>query len=209
MAPRSAPPEPFDPLAPLQQHNALPLQSFVTFRINQLSMAFERQWTRYMRDRAGMSLAEWRIVATLASSGEEATFAHVVQATGMNKSLCSRCVTSLRDQGFLSVEPTPGDSRSLTLQLTRKATRLLGELGPVVLQRQRMFLEALTRDERVALFSALDKLQAVAAKWNDRGPEASAKSTEAGPRGPAKAGKAAAEPTDAQPGSPRRARQQR
>ncbi|WP_167784773.1 MarR family winged helix-turn-helix transcriptional regulator [Ramlibacter rhizophilus] len=154
-----------DPLSLLDRDGPLPFDAFVTFRINQLSMAFERQWTRYMRDTVGLSLGEWRVVATLAASGS-ATFTHVAQATGMNKSLCSRCVASLETQGLVEPSPTPGDSRSVTLALTRKAQRLVAQLRPVVLRRQQLLLEALTREERVALYAAIDKLRAAAARWD-------------------------------------------
>ncbi len=158
---------PEDPLTSLEADGTLAFDRFVTFKVNQLSMAFERQWTRYMRDRAGMSLAQWRIVATLAGAGP-CTFTQVVQRTGMNKSLCSRCVASLEAEGFLESHPTPGDSRSLTLSLRRKATKLIDQLRPVVLERQRMLLESLTASERIALYSAVDKLHAAAARWEQR-----------------------------------------
>lgn len=159
-----------DPMDQLEDGKALPIDQFVTFKINQLSMAFERQWTRYMREQVGLSLAEWRIVATL-SGPERLTFAQVVAATAMNKSLCSRCVTTLQEQRLIEVVSTPGDSRSLTLSLTASGRRLVARLRPVVLSRQRMLLGALSRQERVSLYSALDKLHAAAAHWDagDRG----------------------------------------
>lgn len=158
-------PQTSDPLERLDQDGVLPFDQFVTFRVNQLSMAFERQWTRYMRERVGLSLAEWRIVATLSGRGPS-TFSQVVLSTGMNKSLCSRCVGTLQESGLIEVQATPGDSRSLTLSTTRKAARLVAQLRPAVLQRQRLLLGALTRHERQVLYDALDKLQAAAALWD-------------------------------------------
>ena len=163
--PSSRPPATLDdPLHRLEAQEGLPFDQFVTFRVNQLSMAFERQWTRYMREHVGLSLAEWRIVATLAGRGS-LTFAQVVRATGMNKSLASRCVTALEEQGLVDAAPTPTDSRSLTLSLTRRADKLVKQLRPTVLRRQRLLLEALNAQERRVLYTALDKLQAAAATW--------------------------------------------
>lgn len=167
--PMQAPPstgDPSDPLDRIDQPGGLPFTQFVTFKVNQLSMAFERQWTRYMREQVGLSLGEWRVVATLAGA-ERLTFAAVVAATGMNKSLCSRCIASLLEAGWVESRPTPGDARSLTLQLTRKGRRQVEDLRPVVIKRQRMLLRALSRAERVALYSAIDKLQAAAVRWED------------------------------------------
>lgn len=157
-----------DPLDRLETEGTLPFEMFVTFKVNQLSMAFERQWTRYMRDRVGLSLAEWRVAATLASRGR-ATFAQAVNATGMNKSLCSRCVATLQEQGLISVQSTPGDSRSLTLALSDSGRNLVSQLRPAVIERQRMLLGSLTRTERIALYSAIDKLHVAAAGWENAG----------------------------------------
>jgi DNA-binding MarR family transcriptional regulator len=155
-----------DPLEQLNRENTLAFDMFVTFKVNRLSTAFERQWTRFMREEVGLSLAEWRVVATL-SGVEHKTFAQVVQAIGMNKSLCSRCLATLQQQNLVASEVTPGDSRSLTLSLTARGRQLVTKLKPAVLRRQRMLLESLTRQERQILYAALDKLHGAAANWED------------------------------------------
>lgn len=155
-----------DPLDELDSGRGLTLDLFVTFRINQLSMAFERQWTRFMREQVGLSLGEWRVVAILHGLSP-ATFAQVVQRLGMNKSLCSRCVASLQEQGLVQAGPTPGDARSVTLTLTAAGRRLVHRLRPLVIGRQRMLLQALTEAERRMLYGALDKLDAAAASWGE------------------------------------------
>jgi len=153
-----------DPLVTLESGDTLPFERFVTFQINQLSTAFERQWTRFMREKAGVSLSEWRLLATLDGRGPM-PFARIVDALGIDKALCSRSAQSLLSQGLLHSEPTPGDARSLTLSLTRKGARLVTQVRPHALRRQRLLLVALTAQERQALYSAIHKLRVAALAW--------------------------------------------
>lgn len=153
-----------DPLDAIERGESLPFEQFVTFQINQLSTAFERQWTRFMREKAGVSLSEWRLLATLDGHGP-LPFARIVDALGIDKALCSRSAQSLLSQGLLNSEPTPGDARSLTLSLTRKGIRLVSQVRPHALRRQRLLLSALAPQERQALYSAIHKLKAAAQAW--------------------------------------------
>lgn len=154
-----------DPLDQLERTRSLPVDRFVTFKVNQLSMAFERQWTRFMRERAGVSLSEWRILAMLREG--PSTFARLVDVTGMNKALMSRSVQALQEQRLVAVAETPGDARSLTLALTDKGQRLLAQVHPLALRRQQHLLAVLSANERRVLYGAVDKLAAAALAWNE------------------------------------------
>lgn len=152
-----------DPLDLLQAAGGLPLESFVTFRVNQLSAAFERQWSRFMREHAGVSLSEWRILAMLQDG--PSTSARVVEGTGMNKALLSRSAHQLDSQGLVHICATPGDARSITLDLTPAGRKLLSRVRPLAIERQTQFLSVLTAGERHTLYAALDKLRQAAVDW--------------------------------------------
>jgi len=153
-----------DPLEQLEHSGSLPVDLFLTFRVNQLSSAFERQWTRYMRDRAGVSLSEWRIMAVLQSGSQ--TFARVVELTEVNKALVHRSAKSLSELGLIAITDTPGDARSTTMALTRRGQALIAKIRPLALARQRHFLGVLTAKERRLLYVAMDKLRAAANEWD-------------------------------------------
>jgi DNA-binding MarR family transcriptional regulator len=161
--PRHDPPRWTDPLQALQADGALPVERFVTFQINQLSTAFERQWTRLMRDRAGVSLSQWRILAMLDAGPD--TFARLVEGIGIDKALMSRSTRDLEALGLVSVGPSAEDSRSLTLALTVKGRRLLARMMPVAARRQQHLLSALTAEERRVFYAAVEKLKAAASEW--------------------------------------------
>lgn len=154
-----------DPLQTLEAKGHLPVERFVTFQVNQLSTAFERQWTRVMRDRAGVSLSQWRILAMLEVG--PMTFSRMVDGIGIDKALMSRSSRGLQDMDLVRVEPTPDDARSLTLSLTPKGRRLLARMMPLATQRQRHLLSALTPDERRCFFVVVQKLKAAADDWDE------------------------------------------
>lgn len=152
-----------DPLHALQADGRLAVERFVTFQVNQLSTAFERQWTRVMRDRAGVSLSQWRILAMLEAG--PMVFSRLVDGIGIDKALMSRSTRGLEALDLLKVGPTPDDARSLTLSLTPKGRRLLARMMPLATQRQQHLLSSLTAEERRCFYSAVDKLKAAADDW--------------------------------------------
>ena len=154
-----------DPLDVLEQSAKPPVEMFLTFRVNQLSNAFERQWSRYMRKRAGVSLSEWRILAMLQHG--PSTFANLVEVTDVNKALLHRSAHSLASLGFVTISDTPGDGRSTTLTLTPAGSSLLKEVWPLALARQKHFLSVLSAREREVLYTVLHKLRAAAQSWDD------------------------------------------
>lgn len=152
-----------DPLAALDDPVMMPVERFLTFKVNQLSTAFERQWTRVMRDKAGVNLSHWRILAVLQPGA--ATFARVTEATGVSKALVSRSARELQEMRLINISDTPDDARSITLALTTKGFKLLKEVQPLALARQRHLLSALTAAERRMFYSAVDKLAKAAQEW--------------------------------------------
>lgn len=153
-----------DPLQALETTGDLPVESFLTFQVNQLSSAFEREWSRFLRRQAGVSLGEWRLMAMLHHG--PSTFARLVEATAMNKALAHRCARALADAELVEISATPGDGRSTTLALTHAGTALFERFRPRALERQRQLLCALTAQERRTLYRVLERLRAAALRWD-------------------------------------------
>ena len=153
-----------DPLDHLEKTGTLPVELFLTFRVNQLSTAFERQWTRFMKEAAGVNLSEWRILAWL--DEDPSTFARLVEATGVNKALLHRSAQALAALGLVKIGDTPGDARSTTLSLTQKGHKLLDKVRPLALARQKHFLDVLTPRERQMIYAVLEKLRGAATQWD-------------------------------------------
>lgn len=153
-----------DPLEQLEKTGSLPVETFLTFRVNQLSTAFERQWSRFMREEAGVSLSEWRILAMLEDG--PSTFARLVDVTGVNRALLHRSAHALAKLDLVNITDTPGDARSTTLSLTPASRKLLKKVQPLALARQKHFLSILTRQERQVLYGVINKLRLAANDWD-------------------------------------------
>ena len=153
-----------DPLVLLDSNAPIPFDLFVTRKVNQLSTEFERQWMRFMRDKANVSLSEWRILTVLDARGALSS-ARIVEATGINKALCSRSIRHLEGAHLIETRATVGDARSNTSKLTPDGLRLVEEVRPHAMQRQRLLLEALTASERRTFYAVTDKLRVAAARW--------------------------------------------
>ncbi len=153
-----------DPLEQLEVDPNLPFERYLTFQMNLLSNTFERQWSRYLRQNAGVSLSEWRIIAMLHAG--PATFARLVAATNVNRGLLHRSAHSLAKAKLLTISATPGDARSTTLTLTKAGQALFERVRPLTLERQQHFLSVLEPEERRALYSAFAKLREAAERWD-------------------------------------------
>lgn len=158
-----------DPLDLLVDADSLPVEHFLTFKVNQLSTTFERQWTRVMREQVGLTLSQWRILAMLHQG--RSTFARMVHMTGINKAIVSRTIRELESLALITVEATPDDRRSLTLALTDEGGQLLRKVQPMAICRQQRLLSALTATERRTLYVALEKLARAASVWEVEEPE--------------------------------------
>lgn len=143
---------------------ALPYHDFLTARINLVSLALERQWTRYLREQVELTLAEWRMLVTVGRFGA-LTFGEVVDIVGLDKALASRAARTLLARRLVVREAVRGNRRTFLLRLTALGSDMLRHMAPSVLHRQRHLAATLTAQEREALGNALDKLAAAAASW--------------------------------------------
>lgn len=153
-----------DPVDRLKRDGDLPYDAFVSFRLDQVSTLLERQWSRIVRGEADISLSEWRMLAVL--QGGPRLFSDLVDATGINKGLCSRSATRLQQLNFVQAEPVFEDARRVVLALTAKGMRLVEKIKPKAVERQSVLLSALTAAERRALYKAFGKLTAAAQAFN-------------------------------------------
>ncbi len=75
-----------------------------------------------MRDRDGVNLSQWRILATLEAGPMVSS--RLVDGIGIEKALTSRSTRSLQAKHLIEAGPTPDDARGLTLALTPKGRHL-------------------------------------------------------------------------------------
>jgi len=139
----------------------LELLKFVPFRLNRLAAEVSGEVAKVYADRFGISIVEWRIMATLAVR-EPCSAQLIVRCTRTHKSRVSRGANRLIDTGLVARvdhEADDEDRRESLLRLTEKGRRLYRRMVPPVLAQEASILDCLDAEERRVFTLALDKLE--------------------------------------------------
>lgn len=138
-----------------------PIAQFLTYRLSRVQARLSAQASRILRDHAGITITQWRIIAVL-GEGARRTSAQLSRMTAMDKGLISRNVKSLAAEGLISVTRDRNDNRALYLGLTDKGRRVYDHTMPRMRARQEALRAYLEDGEEDALTRALDKLERAA-----------------------------------------------
>lgn len=137
----------------------LDLFSFVPFRLNRLAAEVSTELAGEYRDRYGLDIPEWRVLATLGFRDEACTAQYIAYCTRTHKSTISRAVAHLLKQNLVERVENAEDRRELALQLTRKGRALYEELIPQLLRKEQDILSCLTAAERKEFATTLGKIE--------------------------------------------------
>lgn len=143
----------------------LNVEDFLTFRITRLSNALRTGLTKPYLEEFDLSLPEWRLLALIARFSP-LRFSEVTARSSMDKGQVSRTLREMAKKGLVKMKSirTPGSRGAQALaapvmvSITPKGKSLYTSVLPVARRRQAEMLLTLSESERVALFSALDKL---------------------------------------------------
>ena len=140
---------------------ATTLETFLTYRLARVQSKLNIQAARILRDHAGLTLTQWRIIAFL---GEltSCTAAQMSRMSAMDKGLISRTIKTLSANGYISVTPDAHDNRALYLALTQAGREMYTRTIPRMQARQAALRSHLTPDEEEVLLRALGKLEGAA-----------------------------------------------
>ncbi len=149
-------PQLYSPAAP----GELTLARFLPYRLNVAATVVSDGLAELYGARFGISVPEWRIVATL---GEfcQMTAKQIAAHTRMNKVKVSRAVAALDDKGMLDRKANSEDRREEFLSLSAKGDDAYSEIAPMALAYQKSITDLLTPDDCAALDRILDRLAAL------------------------------------------------
>ena len=136
------------------------LTDFVTYRISQLHPKLNAQAAHILKEHAGLSLVQWRILALIHAFGPKVSSGALIEKAGMDKGLFSRGLKRLTAEGFVIGEVDKKDQRRVPLSLTPEGRKLHDKTIAIMRKRQKHLLHDLTDKEEAHLFSAIDKLMA-------------------------------------------------
>jgi len=123
------------------------------YRLLMLGKMLDRISTQHIRELAGVSLAEWRVIVHLAVMGSKSA-SEVSAAALVDRAEVSRAVRSLELAGYLTRVDNPRNRKSSLLVVTREGMKIYERM-----QRQRRgFYEKLLVDIEPEELAMLDEL---------------------------------------------------
>ena len=137
----------------------LDLFRFVPFRLNRLAAEVSSALSGEYRERYGLDIPEWRVLATLGFRDEACSAQYIAHCTRTHKSTISRAVTSLLSRQLVERVENEDDRREYSLRMTRKGKALYQKLIPRLLRKEQEIMSCLTARERVDFARMLGKIE--------------------------------------------------
>jgi DNA-binding MarR family transcriptional regulator len=152
-----------DQIGPLEDAWRIFDSRHLPYRLLMLGKMLDRLSVQHIRDRAGMSLAEWRVLAHLAVMGARSA-SEVSAAALVDRAEVSRAVRVLEEGGYLHREENPRNRKSSLLILTSKGK----EVYERVHMERRHFFSQLTKDFEPEALVELDNMLLSVARRADQ-----------------------------------------
>ena len=137
----------------------LDLFRFVPFRLNRLAAEISTALSSEYRDRYGLDIPEWRVLATLGLRNEACSAQHISYCTRTHKSTISRAVTTLMARRLVERIENEDDRREFVLRLTSRGRVLYEKLIPRLKRKEREIMSYLSNREQRDFARLLGKIE--------------------------------------------------
>ena len=157
----------------------LEINEFLTFQLLRLSSIAKTNASRVYLDPAGLSIPEWRLVATVASHSP-VPFSDITAMTTMDKGQVSRTLRSAQAKGLVTTELVPADRRGMgdagtsasisrvIVSITPAGRELYSKVMPVAQSYQAGLINLMSLDERRMLLDVLQRFHRYLTGGSDR-----------------------------------------
>ena len=131
----------------------LQLDAFLPYKLNIVTQAVSQGLARLYAEEFGISVPEWRIIATLGQLelGEEMTSRDISRHSRMGKVMTSRAATTLARRRLMTRRINRDDRRETLLRLTDKGQDMYRAIVPRAIAYQARLEEGLSRADAAAL----------------------------------------------------------
>lgn len=138
---------------------ALDLDRFLPYRLSVLAYRVSRALAAQYRDRFGLSIPEWRVLAVL---GRDSRLSAVEMAarTRMDKVKVSRAIAALLRKGLVRRQRDPADRRVTRIEATARGREVYGAIARLALDWQARWLSTCDSGVIHGLWQTLDLLEA-------------------------------------------------
>ena len=135
-----------------------PLSEFVPYQLSITSNAVSGRIALEYRQRFGLSVPEWRVMAVLGDSGP-LTQRELTGLTVMDKVAVNRACRVLEERGLAYRRPNEQDGRSHHLELTESGALMRDEIMPLALEMERRLFSNFTAQEVEQFRSLLERVR--------------------------------------------------
>ena len=133
------------------------LKEFLPYQLSITSNAVSGRIALEYRQRFGLSVPEWRVMAVLGDSGR-LTQRELTRMTLMDKVAVNRACKVLEERGLASRRPNAQDGRSHLLELTASGIRMHDEIMPLALEMERRLFARFAPEEIASFRSLLERV---------------------------------------------------
>jgi DNA-binding MarR family transcriptional regulator len=137
------------------------LEEFLPYRLSVLTNTVSNAIAEHYRDRFGLGIPDWRVLAVLArfpgSSAQQ-----LVEHTRMDKVAVSRSVTRLVARGLLTRDTAAEDRRRSRLALSGEGEDIYRQIVPLAREYEAQLLDGMSPQHRAVLDALLHELQQAA-----------------------------------------------
>jgi len=137
--------------------NDFKLEDFLPYRLSIAANRVSRVFARRYSEHFGLSIPEWRVLATVGRFGMVSPSA-VGEWTAMDKVKVSRAAATLVARGLLRQSADPKDGRGRLLRMTRKGVGVHNGVVPLARELESALAQGIGRSEWLALNRALVRL---------------------------------------------------
>ncbi len=106
------------------------LDDFLPYQLSVAAQRVSRDFSRLYREKFGITIPEWRVLAHLSRSGR-VSVREVYSRVDMDKSKVSRAASRLESAGFVTKRTNPSDRRLVELELTADGRSLIAKIAPI------------------------------------------------------------------------------
>lgn len=106
------------------------LEDFLPYQLAVASTRVSRRFEKEYRERFGLTVPDWRVLAHLSASGT-VSVREIHQRVDMDKSKISRAASRLEDRGLIHKRAHPTDRRLLELTLTDQGRNIVAQITPL------------------------------------------------------------------------------
>lgn len=136
-----------------------PLAKFLPYQLSITSNAVSGRIAQEYRQRFGLSVPEWRVMAVLGDSGA-LTQRDLTERTLMDKVAVNRACKVLEERGLAARTPNAQDGRSHHLDLTDSGRAMHGLIMPLAMEMEQRVFTGFSADELTQFRSLLQRVRA-------------------------------------------------